>query len=86
MIGFLSAKYMEPRLFGTESNIEKVLFYKEKMHEAFQQMQDFWLKNSQYLCGSQMTIADIIGACEIYQYKFGSEEEFAIKENYPLIA
>ena len=33
-----------------------------------------------------MTIADIIGACEIYQYKFGSEEDFSFQEKYPRVS
>lgn len=48
-------------------NKVKVARIEELMNQALDQIENVWLKNKQFLCGDEISIADIIGICEIEQ-------------------
>ena len=45
-------------------------------------LEQYWLKDTEYLCGDQMTIADLSAACELYQLL---KLEKPLFKQYPLV-
>lgn len=52
---------------GTPVDEEKVAELEKKMIITLDVIENVWLKNKNYLCGNEISIADIIGICEIDQ-------------------
>lgn len=52
---------------GKPPDDAKVQSWKKKMEIALDEIENMWLKRSEYLGGDQISIADIIGLCEIDQ-------------------
>lgn len=52
---------------GRPSNPEKVAQFEGRMIECLDQIENIWLKDKPFLSGNQISIADILGACEIEQ-------------------
>ena len=52
---------------GKEPNEKRVEEFKGRMVESLDKIENLWLKNSPYIVGNQISIADIIAACEIEQ-------------------
>ncbi|KAL0272169.1 UNVERIFIED_CONTAM: hypothetical protein PYX00_005248 [Menopon gallinae] len=59
--------FLVPMVTGKPADEAKVLSWKKKMETALDEIENVWLKRSQYLGGDQISIADIIGLCEIDQ-------------------
>lgn len=52
---------------GTPVDEEKVAELEKRMIITLDLIENVWLKNKKYLCGNEISIADIIGICEIDQ-------------------
>ncbi|CAL1543922.1 unnamed protein product [Lymnaea stagnalis] len=57
-----------PRATGKPVNQEKVEKYREKVSTMLSQLESYFLKNQTYLGGgNELSIADLLGACELMQ-------------------
>lgn len=52
---------------GKPAKPEKVAQFEGRMVECLDQIENIWLKDKPFLTGNTISIADIIGACEIEQ-------------------
>lgn len=64
---FFQTKFIRPLISGKPARPDLVDFWKTKMEEALDQVENIWLRSSSYLVGDQISIADLIGLCEIDQ-------------------
>ncbi|XP_049937277.1 glutathione S-transferase theta-1-like isoform X1 [Schistocerca serialis cubense] len=60
-------KFMLPGIKGTPPNPETVARRERKMVETLNEVEEIWLNNKSYLAGDKISIADLLGACEIEQ-------------------
>lgn len=58
---------MFPAMSGRPANPEVVAKHQKKLDAALDAFEDVWLKKTKYLAGNEITIADLLGACEIEQ-------------------
>lgn len=56
-----------PIATGEPAKPERVAQLEKNMNEVLDVVENIWLANSPFLCGDQITVADIFGACEIEQ-------------------
>lgn len=52
---------------GEPPLLDQVESWKKKMEIALNEVEDVWLKNNPYLAGEKISVADLIGICEIDQ-------------------
>lgn len=52
---------------GTPIDWEKVKFYRKKSAEMVKLLDEYFLKNNLFLCGDEITLADLLGVCELVQ-------------------
>lgn len=64
---FFLNKFMFPAMSGRPANPEVVAKHQKKLDAALDAFEDVWLKKTKYLAGNEITIADLLGACEIEQ-------------------
>ncbi|KAG0726293.1 Glutathione S-transferase theta-1 [Chionoecetes opilio] len=64
---YFQHKFLMPKMFGTEVNQKKVADFQSRMEDALETFETVWLKGQPFLGGSQISIADIIAACELEQ-------------------
>ncbi|XP_033116131.1 glutathione S-transferase theta-1-like [Anneissia japonica] len=73
-------EYLIPRMTGSPVNTSKLESNLSAMNQSFTDIEDVFLKDQQYLCGDDITIADIMGVSEVLQVT-GSGRDPA--ENHP---
>ena len=56
-----------PNLFGKPPDQKLVDLFEERMKTTLHLIEDVWLKDSPYLTGDKITIADLLGVCEVEQ-------------------
>ena len=56
-------------IYGTPPNEHEIKYYAVQMRRSLDLMER-WLTDSPYLCGNEITIADLAGACEVIQGRF----------------
>lgn len=66
---FFQYKFLRPMLSGKPSNQERVNFMFKLTETACDKMENIWLKDHPFVCGEDVTIADLFGACELEQTK-----------------
>jgi glutathione S-transferase len=54
---------------------DKVKFYRKKVAQVVKFMADYYLKDNLYLCGNEITFADLLGVCELVQLYPVHEQE-----------
>lgn len=64
---FFRTVWLDPLLSGKASSAEKVENLKAHMEMNLDIVENVWLENTEFLCGNQLTVADIFAACEIEQ-------------------
>lgn len=52
---------------GKPVNEQRVSLLEQKMIASLDLLENIWLKNKQFLCGDEISVADIIGICEVNQ-------------------
>ena len=52
---------------GQRPDEKLVALFEDRMKTSLQLIEDVWLKNSPYLTGDKITIADLLGVCEVEQ-------------------
>lgn len=60
---------MKPLLTGKSMNPESLMQYEKRMMQTLDDLENFWLKDKNFLTGSEISIADILGSCEIEQVR-----------------
>lgn len=56
-----------PMINGEPVNVIRVAQIETNMSQALDEIEHFWLKNKQFISGDEISIADIIGICQIDQ-------------------
>lgn len=64
---YFQQKYLKPILSGEPPNEKLVKKYFNGMEKTCDTLTTVWLKNKPYLCGNEISIADLLGACELEQ-------------------
>ena len=54
-------------LTGRPAKPEKVNEYEGRMIECLDQIENIWLKDKPFLTGDKISIADLVGICEVEQ-------------------
>ena len=60
-------QFLLPKMFGTEVNMKKIANFQSRMEDALDKFETIWLKDKLFLTGNQISIADILAACELEQ-------------------
>lgn len=60
---------MKPLLTGKSMDAESLMQYQKRMMQTLDDLENFWLKDKNFLTGSEISIADILGSCEIEQVR-----------------
>ncbi|KAL1109970.1 hypothetical protein AAG570_014079 [Ranatra chinensis] len=61
--------WLEPLVTKTAPPAKKVEFYKRNMEQNCDLVEKFWLADKPFLCGDEITIADLFAAAELEQPK-----------------
>jgi glutathione S-transferase len=56
-----------PLLKGEPPNEKRVAEFERRMKTTLGLIENIWLKDAPYLTGNEITIADLLGVCEIEQ-------------------
>ena len=48
---------------------ESLLQYEKRMIQTLDKLENVWLKDKNFLTGSEISIADILGSCEVEQVR-----------------
>jgi len=54
-------------LTGKLADPKRILLLENRMNENLDLLENVWLKNKPFLCGDEISISDLIAACEIEQ-------------------
>lgn len=54
-------------MLGMPVNEKKVAEFQERMETVLDQLETIWLKDQPFIAGHQVTIADLLAACELEQ-------------------
>lgn len=60
-------QFLMPMMLGTKVNEKKVEDFKRRMETVLKQFETIWLKDKPFVAGNQVTIADLLAACELEQ-------------------
>ncbi|XP_059475185.1 glutathione S-transferase theta-1-like isoform X2 [Neocloeon triangulifer] len=80
---YFRVKFLMPLMTGkppTEKDLNK---WMKSMNETLDKIENIWLKDTPFLNSHQISIADILGACEIEQPRMAGFDPFA---NRPVLA
>lgn len=66
---YFRMKYLMPLLTGKPTNPERLSNHKKLMIKALDDLENIWLKDKNFLTSSEISIADILGSCEIEQVR-----------------
>nr|ARN17843.1 glutathione-S-transferase 5 [Cephus cinctus] len=64
---YFLVKFLIPMIKGKPARPENVTKCEGHMIECLDQLENIWLKNKLFLTGDKISIADIVGACEVEQ-------------------
>ncbi|CAK9795865.1 Glutathione S-transferase theta-1 [Anthophora quadrimaculata] len=66
---YFRLKYLVPTLSGQPANQETIMKHEKYLNETLDALENIWLKDKNFLIGSEISIADILGACEVEQVR-----------------
>lgn len=52
---------------GKLANTERIAILEKRMIENLDLIENIWLKDKPFLCGNEISISDLVGACEVEQ-------------------
>ncbi|EEB17125.1 GSTD1-5 protein, putative [Pediculus humanus corporis] len=64
---FFLNTYLKPMLTGKKLDDNRLQKYKSQMEDSLNDIENVWLKDSQYLVGNEISVADLVGISEIEQ-------------------
>lgn len=70
-INFFFLQFLIPKLSGQETTVtqENIMKYEKNMIKILDVLENVWLKDKIFLTGSEISIADILAACEVEQVR-----------------
>ncbi|XP_076244788.1 glutathione S-transferase theta-1 isoform X2 [Calliopsis andreniformis] len=68
---YFQKKYLMPLLSGQPVQPERIKQYEKNMKENLDLLENVWLKDKPFLISSEISIADILGVCEVEQVRIG---------------
>ncbi|XP_046390914.1 glutathione S-transferase theta-1-like [Ischnura elegans] len=82
---YFQVKFLQPSITGIAPKPERVADFLKRMETSLDQVEKIWLQNGakKYLTGDEISIADILGACEIEQPKMAG---YDVRQNRPNLA
>lgn len=80
---YFQYKYLIPLMKGETPNEARVSEFKKRMKMTLELIENVWLKDTPYLTGNEITIADLLGVCEIEQPRMAG---YDARTEYPKIA
>ncbi|KDR15740.1 Glutathione S-transferase theta-1 [Zootermopsis nevadensis] len=80
---YFQHKFLIPLIKGEPPNEKKVAEFERRMKTTLGLIENVWLENTPYLTGNQITIADLLGVCEIEQPRIAG---YDARAEYPKIA
>ncbi|XP_023707304.1 glutathione S-transferase theta-1 [Cryptotermes secundus] len=80
---YFQYKFLIPLLKSEPPNEKKVTEFERRMKTTLGLIENVWLKDTPYLTGNEITIADLLGACEIEQTRIA---QYDARTEYPKIA
>lgn len=60
-------QFLRPKMMGMKVNMKKVAEFQGRMETVLDQFETIWLKDRQFIAGNEVTIADLLAACELEQ-------------------
>lgn len=64
---FFQHKFLLPKMMGMEVNTKKVAEFQGRMETVLDRFETIWLKDRPFIAGNEVTIADLLAACELEQ-------------------
>lgn len=80
---YFLTKYLMPQLKGEPPNEAKVAECEIRLKRTLELLENVWLKDTSYLTGNKITIADLLGVCEVEQPRMAG---YDARTEYPKIA
>ncbi|KAF2355506.1 Glutathione S-transferase N-terminal [Trinorchestia longiramus] len=80
---FFQYQWLIPRLTGAPPKQSTVDKFRTGMETVLENFDDFWLKDSKFVAGQEISIADILAICELYQPAMAGYNVFT---GHPLLA
>lgn len=74
--------WLEPLMTGKIPSQDKIENLKGHMEQNLDIIENVWLETTDFLCGKQLTVADIFAACEIEQTRMA---DYDVRIKYPKI-
>lgn len=72
---------IEPKALSRPVEWDKVELFRTEVKKTVKLLENVWLKDRPFLCGQEISVADILGICELMQL-YGINEEYLYEENY----
>ncbi|CAK9820521.1 Glutathione S-transferase theta-1 [Anthophora plagiata] len=66
---YFRLKYLVPILSGQPAKQETIMKHEKYLDETLDALENIWLKDKNFLVGSEISIADILCACEVEQVR-----------------
>ncbi|VVC24270.1 Thioredoxin-like fold,Glutathione S-transferase, N-terminal,Glutathione S-transferase, C-terminal- [Cinara cedri] len=70
-------KVFWPMFSGKQANDTRIAQLERRMNQTLDSIESFWLQDNLFLCGNEISIADIIGICEIEYTRIAGFDAFA---------
>lgn len=80
---YFFVNYLKPLLTGKPTNPERLLQHEKRMIQTLDKLENVWLKDKNFLTGFEISIADILGSCEVEQVRIIG---YNPQENRPRLA
>ncbi|XP_066587112.1 glutathione S-transferase theta-1 [Prorops nasuta] len=71
---YFIVKFLTPKLSGKPPKAEKLAQFENRMSDCLDQIENIWLKERPFLIGDQISVADLVAACEIEQPRMAGFE------------
>lgn len=79
---YFQVKWLHPILAGEPPKERRVQSFEKRMVECLDNIENLWLGKSEFLAGKEISVADILGVCELEQPRMG---DFDPREGRPRI-
>lgn len=64
---FFQVKWLQPLLSGEPPKERRVQSFEKRMTECLDNIEQLWLDKNEFLAGDEISVADILGVCELEQ-------------------
>ncbi|CAG2209166.1 GST [Mytilus edulis] len=71
---------IEPKALSRPVDWDKVEQFRTEVKKTVKFLENVWLKDQPFLCGQEISVADILGICELIQL-YAVNEEYLYEEN-----